>query len=140
MCGWWGTQPLPGRLSRVGPARAGVAPPTIDGQHHPWACALAQLTPECKDLLNRIFHDDWQPLDWRFNVLNPLPAHESMHPAIVHYTGFRQPWKLGMGPGTAFGRTYRHVMTNAVYYRFLAERSLAWLRPVIGWFTRSGAA
>lgn len=93
-----------------------------------------------QDLLNRIFHDDWQPLDWRFNVLNPLPAHESMHPAIVHYTGFRQPWKLGMGPGTAFGRTYRHVMTNAVYYRFLAERSPAWLRPVIGWFSRSGAA
>ena len=88
-----------------------------------------------QDMLNLIFLNDWQKLNWRFNVLNPLPAHESMHPVIVHYTGFRQPWKIGAGHRTAFGRTYRHVMTNEVYYRFLAERSPAWLRPLIGWIS-----
>jgi lipopolysaccharide biosynthesis glycosyltransferase len=82
-----------------------------------------------QDLLNLIFLHDWQPLDWRFNVLNPRPQHESLHPIILHYTSGRHPWHIRSG--VAFQRTYRHVMTNDIYYRFLAERSPKWLGPLI---------
>jgi len=83
-----------------------------------------------QDMLNLVFLDNWQPLDWRFNVLNPKPAHESLHPVIVHYTSYSPPWKLFSR--AAFSRFYRHVMTQDVYYRFMAERAPKWLAPIIG--------
>ncbi|HTJ57866.1 MAG TPA: glycosyltransferase family 8 protein [Devosiaceae bacterium] len=82
-----------------------------------------------QDLLNLVFLNNWQPLDWRFNVLDPRPQHEAMHPVIVHYTGHRHPWNIFSG--TAFQRLYRHVMTNDIYYTYLAERSPKWLGPLI---------
>jgi len=83
-----------------------------------------------QDLLNLVFLNNWQPLDWRFNVLEPRPPHEPMHPVIVHYTGHRHPWN--MFSGTAFQRLYRHVMTNDIYYAYLAERLPGWLQPLLG--------
>ncbi len=53
-----------------------------------------------------------------------------MHPVIVHYTGHRHPWN--MFSGTAFQRLYRHVMTNDIYYAYLAERLPRWLQPLVG--------
>jgi lipopolysaccharide biosynthesis glycosyltransferase len=82
-----------------------------------------------QDLLNLIFLNNWQPLDWRFNVINPKPAHESQHVVIVHYTAGRHPWQVYAD--VAFRRLYRHVMTNDIYYRFLAERWPKWLGPLI---------
>ena len=83
-----------------------------------------------QDMLNLVFLNNWQPLNWRFNVLNPKPAHESLQPIIVHYTSYSPPWK--MFSGAAFSRFYRHVMTQDVYYRFMAERAPGWLAPIIG--------
>lgn len=82
-----------------------------------------------QDLLNLIFLNNWQPLDWRFNVLNPKPQHESLHVVILHYTASRHPWHVYAD--VAFRRLYRHVMTNDIYYRFLAERWPKWLAPFI---------
>lgn len=73
-----------------------------------------------QDILNYIFRGDWRELDWRFNVMMPRPAHETMGPAILHYTMFKHPWNLFSG--TAFERTYRHVMTNEVFWEFFRER------------------
>ncbi|MEO8884252.1 MAG: glycosyltransferase family 8 protein [Devosia sp.] len=83
-----------------------------------------------QDLLNLVFLNNWQSLDWRFNVLDPRPPHESLHPVIVHYTGHRHPWNIFSG--TAFHRLYRHVMTNDIYYTYLAERLPKWLGPLVG--------
>jgi lipopolysaccharide biosynthesis glycosyltransferase len=83
-----------------------------------------------QDMLNLVFLNNWQPLDWRFNVLNPKPAHESLHPVIVHYTSYSPPWK--MFSGAAFKRFYRHVMTQDIYYRFMTERAPNWLAPIVG--------
>jgi len=82
-----------------------------------------------QELLNLVFLNNWQPLSWRFNVLMPKSPHESMHPVILHYTGSRHPWNPFSG--VAFHRLYRHVMTNEVYYTFLAERTPRWLQPII---------
>jgi lipopolysaccharide biosynthesis glycosyltransferase len=82
-----------------------------------------------QDLLNLVFLHNWQPLDWRFNVLNPKPAHESQHVVILHYTSGKHPWHVYAD--VAFRRLYRHVMTNDVYYRFLAERWPRWLGPLV---------
>jgi len=83
-----------------------------------------------QDLLNLVFLNNWQPLDWRFNLLDPRSSHEPLQPVIVHYTGHRHPWNIFSG--TAFHRLYRHVMTNDIYYTYLAERLPKWLRPLIG--------
>jgi len=80
---------------------------------------LAQLYFD-QDVLNYIFREKWLPLNWRFNVMMPRPAHETMGPAILHYTMFRHPWNPWSG--AAFERTYRHVMTNAVFHQYLRER------------------
>ena len=81
-----------------------------------------------QDILNLIFADDWHELDWRFNVIDPRPPHETLGPHIVHYTGERRPWHLlaGLTRSVAFARAYRHVMTNEVFYRFLRERWKRW--------------
>jgi len=74
-------------------------------------------------ILNLAFRDNWLPLDFRWNLTNPQPAHENLEPHIVHYSGPRKPWSLYSA--TAFARDYRHTMTNAHFYRFMRER---WLR------------
>lgn len=84
-----------------------------------------------QDALNIIFRDNWTALDPRWNVIDPRPAHEAMDPFMLHYTGHSKPWNLWAN--VAFFRLYRHVMTNAVYYRFLRQRlrrrAIGWLRP-----------
>jgi lipopolysaccharide biosynthesis glycosyltransferase len=81
-----------------------------------------------QDILNLIFTDDWRELDWRFNVVDPRPPHETLGPHIVHYTGERRPWHLlaGLTRSVAFARAYRHVMTDEVFYRFMRERWKRW--------------
>ena len=76
-----------------------------------------------QDILNMVFAGNWLELPWRFNLMLPRKAHEGLGAAILHYTGYRLPWNLYSG--VAFSRTYRHVMTNDVFYRQLRER---WLR------------
>lgn len=71
-------------------------------------------------VLNLVFKDNWHKLDFRWNLTNPLPAHEVLDPHIVHYTGPRKPWNLVRS--VAFAQIYRHAMTNAVYYQFMRER------------------
>lgn len=85
------------------------------------------LTPEevaglyyDQDILNIVFRNNWKVLDKLWNLQNPLPAHEVMDPYVVHYTGIHKPWLLFKKP--AFKRMYRHMMTNAYYYRYLRER------------------
>jgi lipopolysaccharide biosynthesis glycosyltransferase len=73
-----------------------------------------------QDILNLVFAGNWLELPWRFILMLPRPAHESLGAAILHYTGYRRPWLPYSG--AAFSRTYRHVMTNEVFYRQLRER------------------
>lgn len=79
-----------------------------------------------QDMLNLIFLGNWQALNWRFNVIDPRPPHESLQPVILHYTGNRRPWNLVSF--TAYARVYRHVMTNELYYRYMRHR---WKRAVL---------
>ncbi|HTJ57867.1 MAG TPA: glycosyltransferase family 8 protein [Devosiaceae bacterium] len=71
-------------------------------------------------LLNLAFKDNWLPLDFRWNLIGPEPAHEVLEPFILHYTGPRKPWTPL--PGAAFGRIYRHVMTNRNFDAFQRQR------------------
>lgn len=73
-----------------------------------------------QDILNIVFRNNWYVLDKLWNLQNPLPAHEVLDPYVVHYTGIHKPWLLFKKP--AFKRMYRHMMTNAYYYRYLRER------------------
>ncbi|GGA41103.1 glycosyltransferase family 8 protein [Pelagibacterium lentulum] len=73
-----------------------------------------------QDILNIIFKNDWLELDPRWNLIDPLPAHQAIDPFIVHFTGPRKPWNLVSR--VAFARLYRHVMTNDVFYSFWRER------------------
>lgn len=85
-----------------------------------------------QDMLNLIFADDWVGLDWRWNVIDPRMAHQALHPKLLHFTGEQRPWSLfaGMFRTVAFARLYRHVMTNAVFYRFWRERQMRRLRKL----------
>ena len=71
-------------------------------------------------VLNLVFKDKWLPLDFRWNLICPWPAHEALEPLLLHYTGHRKPWNLVSG--VAFSNAYRHTMTNAVFYKFWRER------------------
>ena len=84
-----------------------------------------------QDILNIALRGNWKILDWRWNLQNPLPHHESFDPKIIHYTGSNKPWRLFSS--TAFKRQYRHTMTNDVFYRFMRER---WVRTIRSWLRR----
>lgn len=77
-----------------------------------------------QDVLNLVFRDNWQKLDWRWNTIDAHPAHEALDPAILHFTGKNKPWGLfaGILRSTAYARWYRHVMTNELFYRFARHR------------------
>lgn len=82
-----------------------------------------------QDILNLVFNDNWAKLDWRFNITDPHVAHQAMAPKIVHYTGKVRPWHLYSH--VAFRRTYRHVMTNDLFYRYLRHRwARYWLKKI----------
>jgi len=81
-----------------------------------------------QDLLNLIFRNRWQALPWRWNVIDAHPAHEALDPAILHFTLKAKPWGImaGILRSTAYARWYRHVMTNALFYRFARHRWKRW--------------
>jgi lipopolysaccharide biosynthesis glycosyltransferase len=81
-------------------------------------------------VLNLVFKDNWLPLDFRWNLICPWPAHEVLEPQILHYTGYKKPWRLYSR--TAFAAAYRHAMTNAVFYRYWRERMTVPLRRLVG--------
>lgn len=91
-----------------------------------------------QDILNLIFREDWQQLDWRFNIVDPHMAHQAMDPVILHYTLQARPWTLraGLFRTIAFARLYRHVMTNSVFYSFLRQRLANFWLSKIGWSRR----
>jgi lipopolysaccharide biosynthesis glycosyltransferase len=84
-----------------------------------------------QDMLNLMFAGNWTALPWRFNVMDPKVAHQTMDPFILHYTGHARPWHLYAN--VAHRRTYRHVMTNALFYRYMRYRWAHW------WTSRLGA-
>lgn len=73
-----------------------------------------------QDMLNLIFKDNWTKLPWRFNVTDPQVAHQAMDPYILHYTGRARPWLIYAN--VAYRRSYRHVMTNELFYRYMRHR------------------
>lgn len=84
-----------------------------------------------QDMLNLVFRNRWTMLPWRWNTIDTHPAHEALDPAILHYTLAGKPWLLlsGILRRSAYARWYRHVMTNALFYRFLRHRwKRYWLR------------
>ncbi len=87
-----------------------------------------------QDFLNLSFRDNWLELDRFWNLLDPKPAHESLNPNVLHYTGERKPWFVNQT--VAYARLYRHVMTNEVFYTYLVERRPAWQQPLIRWAER----
>ena len=87
-----------------------------------------------QDLLNLVFKNNWLALPWRWNTIDPKPAHEGLNPAILHYTGKTKPWDIltGMRRSVAFARFYRHVMTNRMFYDFARHRRNQWWRKRLG--------
>ena len=88
---------------------------------------LARLQYD-QDMLNIIFRGRWKALPWRWNTMDAHRAHETLNPAILHFTGLNKPWALtaGIRRSTAYARWYRHVMTNALFYRFARQRWKRW--------------
>ena len=84
-----------------------------------------------QDILNLVFAGRWHELEWRFNVLEGHEAHHAMGVHIVHYSDRRRPWHLFSS--VPFHRTYRHVMTNELFYRYARHR---WRRAVRRLFGR----
>jgi lipopolysaccharide biosynthesis glycosyltransferase len=83
--------------------------------------ALASLQYD-QAVLNIGLKDNWLPLDFRWNLINPEPAHEALEPHIVHYTGPHKPWHLLSR--VAFAQAYRHTMTNDIFYAYWRERQV----------------
>ncbi|GLQ09265.1 general stress protein A [Devosia yakushimensis] len=73
-----------------------------------------------QDIINIVFADDIFELDSRWNLQNPETSHEAFNPLIVHYSGSIKPWALK--PNVAYARTYRHTMTNKLFYRYWRYR------------------
>jgi lipopolysaccharide biosynthesis glycosyltransferase len=89
--------------------------------------ALARVQYD-QAILNLTFKDNWLPIDFRWNLIWPWPAHEVLEPQILHYTGHRKPWSLL--PSVAYANAYRHTMTNDIFYGFWRERlKRRWLKP-----------
>ena len=82
-----------------------------------------------QDMINFCFKGRILELDARWNLQNAEPAHEVLNPAIVHYSANPKPWFFWSR--VAFKRTYRHLMTNAHYYRFRRERMWRTLRKTL---------
>lgn len=83
-----------------------------------------------QDVLNLVFKHNWLRLSAMWNVLTPRTAHETFDPFLLHYTGPRRPWNLISM--VAFGRVYRHVMTNELFYRFFWFRMRRRLKRWVG--------
>lgn len=83
-----------------------------------------------QDVLNLVFKHNWLRLPQMWNVLKPREQHEAFDPANLHYTGLRKPWNLVSM--VAFGRAYRHVMTNDIFYRFFWFRMRRRLKRWVG--------
>ena len=92
-----------------------------------FAAGLAALPAEERaqfyydqDILNFVLRGEFLELDPRWNLQNPEPAHEAFDPHILHYSSDSRPWY----PWSlvAFKRTYRHLMTNAHFYRYQREQ------------------
>ena len=73
-----------------------------------------------QDILNLVFKDKWQKLNWRYNVVGAHKAHTAMGVYVVHYVDRRRPWHLFSD--VPFHRLYRHVMTNELFYRYARYR------------------
>ena len=87
-----------------------------------------------QDFLNLVFKNNWHQLAWRWNTIDARHAHEGLDPAILHYTGEAKPWGIfsGMFHWVAFGRLYRHVMTNELFYKFARHRWKRWWKKKLG--------
>lgn len=87
-----------------------------------------------QDMLNLIFRGRWHALPWRWNVIDTHFAHEALDPAILHFTGDIKPWAImaGIFRSTAYARTYRHVMTNDLFYRYARHRWQRWWKKKLG--------
>lgn len=71
-------------------------------------------------LLNLVFRNRFKVLDPRWNMLSPGPDVKALGPYILHYTGRAKPWHLNAP--VAHARAYRHIMTNALFYRYWRYR------------------
>lgn len=87
-----------------------------------------------QDLLNIIFRNDFYPLEYRWNLIGPRPVHQALNPFILHYTGERKPWNLISR--VAFARSYRHVMTNALFYRYWRHRAKRRIGKILPFLVR----
>ena len=83
-----------------------------------------------QDFLNIVFANNWLILDPRWNFQNPRKLHESLNPFLLHYTGEHKPWNLWSH--VAFARTYRHTMTNKLFYHYWRLRMKKRLLKLIG--------
>ncbi|MEQ9635586.1 MAG: glycosyltransferase family 8 protein [Devosia marina] len=93
-----------------------------------YASGIMQRIYYDQDLLNLIFRRNWLKLPWRWNLIDPKPPHESLDPAIIHYTGDNKPWGIlsTKVPTVAFPRLYRHTMKNELFHRFARHRWKCW--------------
>lgn len=83
-----------------------------------------------QDIINVVFADQFLELEPRWNLQNPEEAHEAFNPLIVHYSGVIKPWALK--PKVAFAKTYRHTMTNELFYRFWRYRLVKAIKRPFG--------
>ena len=88
-----------------------------------------------QDLLNIVFRDDVLLLEPRWNFIGPRRVHMALDPFILHDTGERKPWNFLSQ--VAFARTYRHVMTNDLYYRYLRFRVKSRLEKYLPFLKRA---
>lgn len=76
-----------------------------------------------QNVINLILKNNWHKLDTLWNVIDPHRAHVSLNPYNLHYTGNTRPWTLTARlRGVGYARIYRHMMTNALFYRFWRYR------------------
>jgi lipopolysaccharide biosynthesis glycosyltransferase len=82
-----------------------------------------------QDIINYCFRGRILEIAERWNLQNPIPAHEAYNPIILHYSTGNKPW-FAMSH-VAFKRTYRHLMTSAYYYQFRRERLARGFRKLL---------